>query len=207
MPEAAYLGFDPGGQDDGTGVALLIAEDKRLRCVTSCVDSVDAALKWAKCGLANGTPVAAGLDTFLFWEPSRAGWRPADRWLKKHYSQVSDSVFSSNSAYGSMAVQGMALAILARQHWPNIELTETHPKVLYYALSKRTYEWPTNMVQWLLKQMGCVTAEIANDHCWDAAISAWAALQGHARRWKHDLRELSEAPIEPAGRCAYWWPE
>jgi hypothetical protein len=30
-----------------------------------------------------------------------------------------------------MSVQGMALAMLVRQKWPQVELIETHPKVLY----------------------------------------------------------------------------
>jgi len=31
--------------------------------------------------------------------------------------------------------------------------------------------------------------------------------KGHTGCWKRDLWELSPAPVEPAGKCAYWWPE
>jgi hypothetical protein len=205
MTVANYLGFDPGGQ---TGVALLTIEDGLLRCLTDCVNSVDDALKWSSHKLLDHAPSAAGIDTFLFWEASRCGWRSADIWLKSQYPQVQDSVFCSNSARGSMAVQGMALAVLARKRWPHIELIETHPKVLYRAWSGQKYDWPSNMREWLIAQMDLAPETvISNEHCWDAALSAWAAYKGYTRCWNRDLRALSDAPIEPAGSCAYWWPE
>lgn len=204
MAAENYLGFDPGGQ---TGVALLTVQGGRRHCKTACVDSVDAALSCTSSLLDGKTPEAAGVDTFLFWEPTIGGWRRADRCLRDRYPEVLNSVLASNSTAGAMAVQGMGLAIRLRERWPQIELIETHPKVLYYALAGRKYQWPSDMTKWLLKTMNCEPTEIANEHCWDAAISAWAALNGHTKRWTRDLRALSDAAIEPAGRCAYWWPE
>lgn len=204
MATHSYLGFDPGGQ---TGVALLTMENGQCRCATYTAASVDDALTWVTALLSNQTPTAAGLDTFLYWETGKRGWRGADRWLRDRYPDVRNSVLCSNTAAGSMSVQGMSLAILCRKHWPEIALIETHPKVLYFALTKRKHEWSSNMIKWLLKRMNCTSVEIADDHCWDAAISAWAAMMGHTGSWKHDLRALSSAPIEPAGQCAYWWPE
>lgn len=204
MPIACYLGFDPGGR---TGVALLTVGDDIARCVTDSVDSVDAAFQWACGQLGNQTPRAAGLDTFLFWETGPSGWRHADLWLKARYQDVSNSVLSSNSTFGAMAVQGMALAILVKRRWPQIELIETHPKVLYRALAGQKYQWPGEMRAWLAQQINCPSANFANDHCWDAALSAWAAFKGHTRSWNRNLHALSDTPIEPAGSCAYWWPE
>ena len=97
--------------------------------------------------------------------------------------------------------------MLIRARWPQVDLIETHPKVLYWALTAQRYDWSSDMAIWLRNQMDCLTAEIANEHCCDAALSAWAALKGHTGCWKRDLRELSPAPVEPAGKCAYWWPE
>lgn len=207
MSLAYYLGFDPGGQVAGTGVALLTIGGETPRCVTGCVDSVDDAFNWSLDRLAGQTPNAAGLDTFLFWETRKGGWRSADEWLRKRYVAVRSSVLSSNSAHGSMSIQGMSLAMLIRARWPQVDLIESHPKVLYWALTAQRYDWPSDMAIWLRNQMDCLTAEISNEHCWDAALSAWTAFKGHTRCWKRDLRELSRAPIEPAGRCAYWWPE
>jgi hypothetical protein len=202
-----YLGFDPGGLFAGTGVALFSIRDKAPYCITDCVESVDDAIKWSIERLAGEAPKAAGLDTFLFWETGKGGWRGADLWLRKQYPVVKSSVLSSNSAHGSMSIQGMSLAIQLRGRWPQVELIETHPKVLWYALTMQKYDWPSDMAEWLLNEMDCLTAEIANDHCWDAALSAWAAFKGHTKCWKRDLRELSRSPIEPAGRSAFWWPE
>jgi hypothetical protein len=205
MTVANYLGFDPGGQ---TGVALLTVGNGLLRCLTDCVDSVDDAIKWSSNKLLDHAPSAAGIDTFLFWETGRCGWRLADLWLKERYIDVQKSVLSSNSVSGSMAVQGMALAILLRRCWPQVELIETHPKVLYRAWSGQKYNWPSNMREWLIARMGLAPETVmSNEHCWDAALSAWAAYKGYTRCWSRDLRTMSDAPLEPAGRCAYWWPE
>ena len=202
-----YLGFDPGGENK-IGVALFTVGGGQSRCTTGCVASVDHALKWSVDRLLDDAPSAVGIDTFLFWETGRCGWRPADQWLKERYVDVRNSVLSSNSASGSMAVQGMALAILLRRCWPQVELIETHPKVLYRALSGQRYDWSSRMQEWLIEHMGLAPETVMSDnHCGDAALSAWAAYKGHTRHWKHDLRALSHGPIEPAGSCAYWWPE
>ena len=204
MPTTNYLGFDPGGQ---IGVALFTVENGQCHCATDCVDSVERALACATSLLNSRTPNAAGLDALLYWETTKSGWRQADHWLREKYPTVRNSILSSNSMAGSMAVQGMSLAMLLRQRWRQIELIETHPKVLYYALAKRKYKWPLGMRAWLLNEMNCVSIDIANDHCFDAALSAWAAFKGHTRCWNRDLRALSDAPIEPSGPCAFWWPE
>jgi hypothetical protein len=44
---------------------------------------------------------------------------------------MKDSIMSPNSLYGAMAIGGMALAFRLRQKWPELELNETHPKVLF----------------------------------------------------------------------------
>jgi len=204
MPASHFLGFDPGGQ---FGAALFIVENGQCECLTECTASVDDALAWATSHLRGQIPKAAGLDAYLYWETTKSGWRQADRWLRNKYPTVKDSVLSSNSAAGAMSVQGMALAMLLRKRWPEIELVETHPKVLYYALTRRKYKWPSQMTEWLVEQLSCSPIQFTNDHCWDAAASAWAAFKGHTGSWKHDLRAKSPSALEPAGPCAFWWPE
>ncbi len=106
-----------------------------------------------------------------------------------------------------MAVQGMAFAIRARALWPGIALHETHPKVLYHALTHRRYDWGADMDSWLLGRIGCRdTASPASEHEWDALVSAWAAFSGGMSDWSVDLRGMSEDAIEPAGAVSYWWP-
>jgi hypothetical protein len=203
-----YLGYDPGGDGKG-GVAILNAVGAKPAYETDLTDSVDEAIRWLT-GRANGAPAAAGIDAMLFWETGPSGWRAADKSLKARYSAVEKSIVSSNSAFGAMAVQGMALAMLLRKQWPNIILTETHPKVLYYACTNKKYQWSETseeMQSWLLTEMGCkLGAPIDSDDKWDALISAWAAKMGHTRAWTTDLRCLSDKPLEPAGTVAYCWP-
>lgn len=105
-----------------------------------------------------------------------------------------------------MAIQGMALAIRLREQFPGVIIVETHPKVLYHALSGDKYVWPENLITWLAEKINC-DAQITTEHEWDAAISAWTALQGLKGVWVNDLRCLSTPTVEPAGPVHYWWPE
>jgi len=131
------LGFDPGGT---TGVSVLrILADGSTTAETDSVASVDDAIDWAVNQCQGETPTAAGIDTFLCWSTERSGWRRIDLKLRNAFPDVRASVFSSNSAYGAMAVQGVAIALRLRERWPSVILNETHPKVLYHALTSKDY--------------------------------------------------------------------
>ena len=45
-----------------------------------------------------------------------------------------------NALYGAVAVGGVGLALRLRERWHAITLTETDPKVLFYALSGDRYK-------------------------------------------------------------------
>jgi len=201
-----YFGYDPGGKD-AAGVATIEVGSERLTYKLGTVSSVDEALDWfvseSEC-----SPHAMGIDTYLYWETGISGWRGADRWLRKTYPDVKRSVFASNSAFGSMAVQGMATAIRTREMWPEIALNETHPKVLYKALSGQKYKWGKDMNDWLLEKIGEANGPmISNDHEFDAPISAWAAMQVDTQQWTNNLLHLSENTVQPAGPVSYYWPD
>jgi hypothetical protein len=147
------------------------------------------------------------MDTLMFWETGPSGWRAADTWLRTRYAAIMKSVVAPNSLYGAMAIQGMAMAISLHRRWPDIALNESHPKVLYHALCRKKYRWDPEMIMWLDRETQCSTAKIANEHEWDALISAWATRKGLLREWTNDLRSLSSNAIEPAGSVTYWWPE
>ena len=106
-----------------------------------------------------------------------------------------------------MAVQGVALAMRLRQHWPEIHLNESHPKVLYYALTNQQYAFGQPMVTWLLNQFAPpLNAEIANDHEWDALISAWSTWMGLTGQWNTNLMNGVANLLLPAGPATYYWP-
>ena len=103
-----------------------------------------------------------------------------------------------------------ALAMLIRRCWPEVRITETHPKMLYYACANCASRWETDrevMLQWLSAKLDC-RCDAATDHEFDALMSAWAAREGFCGAWR-DLRKLStnDSILEPAGPVHYWWPE
>ena len=199
-----FLGYDPGGAG---GVAVLDLREDRSRLATASVRSVDEAFGFFRKALAGAVPTAAGMDTLLYWETGRGGWRQSDLWLRKRYPDVAKSVVCSNSMYGAMAVQGMAFAMRLRETWPDLFLCETHPKVLYRALAGRRHSWGPDMDRWLLHEAGCPdAAPPSNEHEWDALVSAWAASKWVSGIWTADLRAMSATAVEPAGRVAYPWP-
>jgi hypothetical protein len=204
-----WLGFDPGGER-AFGIALL-QKDGASPAVTT-VDCATDAVAWIKSKIGNLAPSAVGIDTLMYWSGNQGGWREADKWLRKQYPEAAGGVLAPNSLWGSMVMQGMALAMLIRQSWPEVPITETHPKMLYYACSKSGSRWNADrqsMLRWLSAKLGCACDAVITDHEFDAIMSAWAAREGFSGAWSRDLRKLptSEAILEPAGAVHYWWPE
>lgn len=179
--------------------------------------SVDAALAWYMERLAGTTPTAIGIDTPLLWETHNGGWRGPDLWLQSKYPAVRQSVVCTNGARGAMVVQGPAPALRLRSCYPHaaIHLNETHPKVLYHALTKRRYPPRTHRapmaseaLEWLSERVLLEgPAERMSSDEWGVVISAWATLQGLDGIWQRDLFSLAECPIFPAGPATYFWPE
>lgn len=206
-----FIGFDPGGAG-GFGCAVL--RGGRSACAT--VDSVDAAVRWATGACEGSTPAAAGIDTLLFWQTTPSGWRGADEYLRRRYPRSKNSVLSSNGLFGSMSVQGATLALRLRERWPDIVLTETHPKVLWAHLDTG-FEYPRQprtaigAVDWLERATGTALA-IGNEHEFDAALSAWAAVQGYEGAWTRDLA-LQRASKQTGDNVRlvsptnYFWPD
>ena len=54
-----------------------------------------------------------------------------DVMLRNAFPDVQASVLSSNSAFGAVSVQGMAIALRLKERWSDVLLNETRPKVLY----------------------------------------------------------------------------
>ena len=186
------LGFDPGGEN-GSGAALWRVDRPPL---TTSHRSVDSAFDWFLKQLGDQRPAAAGIDTLLCWQTGPGGWREPDKLLRKRYPKVMNSVVAPNSLFGSMAVQGMAMAIKLRQYWPEIHLNETHPKVLYFDQAKCEYEYCEKLVRWLCRQDASFRCwKPANEHEWDALMSAWATYQGVTHKWTGpNLRKHARNP-------------
>lgn len=112
-----------------------------------------------------------------------------------------------------MGINGMAVLIEVAKALPAITVSETHPKVLYYALTGQKYDYDgisDDMDRFLSDELGGLNLETANDHEWDAAVSAYAVLMGITGTWKHDLHRLPMEDncrmIDPCGKTFYYWP-
>lgn len=208
--EGTIVGYDPGG-NDAHGLALAKFHKGELESIElgtyRTADSVLAAIS------NHPDTIAIGIDTLTCWSTGASGWRPADRWLKKQYPEITHSIASANSLFGSMGLNGMSVLIEARSQFPDINVSETHPKVLYFELCGRKYDYRNNQRQMDIFLGGSLGTEIhtENDHEWDAAISVHAVCCGLTGHWRKDLHSLDVEPNErlvtPCGVTQYWWPK
>jgi hypothetical protein len=204
------IGYDPGG-NGRHGVAELHLKDGELtRAETQTMLTAEDVIS-----LIEESPhiAALGVDTLSCWSTGPSGWRAADRWLRQRYPAVHNSVVNANGLFGSMGLNGMAVLLVARCRHPGMLITETHPKVLYYHMTARRYDYAgerASMDSTLAAAFGKAIAP-ANHHEWDAALSAYAALEALTGRWAHDLlgapTEADERLIWPCEGVHYFWPE
>lgn len=203
-------GYDPGG-NGGHGFALAAFDAGACtHLVTETLPDAEAVIN--RLNTLDGL-VAIGIDTLAAWATGASGWRPADHWLREAYPSLRPSIVSPNGLYGSMGLNGMAVLASVRHVHRAVHVTETHPKVLYWALSRAKYDYHAHaagmdaqLSAWLNHPVNT-----ANDHEWDAAVSVLAAFKGVTGQWTHDLfaenRAGSGRLVFPSGPTHYWWPE
>ncbi len=211
------VGYDPGGNCKH-GLAWATVRHGRIVSVTTeTLANVEEVLA----SIPKIQPLGLGIDTHTCWSTGPSGWRPADRWLRCRYPDVRNSILAPGSLHGAMSVNGMALLVAVRQAFPGIFVTETHPKVLYHALFKQTYDFDVNrsdMTKYLNDRLNLDVApqdevDVAprNEHEWDAAISIHAVVSALKGRWQRDLHARPTNPyerlVQPCGRTEYVWPE
>lgn len=210
MQSGLIIGYDPGG-NNAHGVAKLQIHNGMVTSLsTRTVSTTEDVVSFLD---SLSSLAALGVDTLTCWSTGPSGWRPADRWLRQRYPDVRNSVVSPNGLFGSMGLNGMAVVVAARQRFRDLFITETHPKVLYWHLARARYDYERSMEAMngvLASQLGILVAP-QTEHEWDAAISAFAALEGSGGRWSHDLHRIgtdaNERLIKPCGSTHYLWPE
>lgn len=112
-----------------------------------------------------------------------------------------------------MALNGMSVLISLRNKNPDVRVVETHPKVLYWAMANKKYDYRSMRadMERMLCQALAVSLTTSNEHEWDAALSALAAARGYLGAWTTDLHALpveeGERLISPCGRTNYYWPQ
>ena len=194
-----------------SGVAAI--DGRQAMCDT--MPTAEHAINWFRQCCHNCEPSAFGVDTLTLWSTGPAGWRPADRALRAAYPAVAASVTAPNSLYGAMPINGVAVALALRHEFKKLRITETHPKVLYFALAHSEYDFVQRrdlMVQSLVEWVALGPCTVGSEHAWDALVSAFAARQWDAGKWTNDLHQL---PFDDEERLIlpheleshYAWPE
>jgi len=118
-----------------------------------------------------------------------------------------------NGLAGSMGLNGMSVLVAARRRFPDVTVVQTHPKVLYWTLEKKKYDYESTKpdMDRMLDQAHAATFVTANEHEWDAALSAIVATRGLRGDWTTDLHALpprsGERLVTPCGKTNYFWPE
>ena len=211
------LGFDPGGDGADGKFGWGVAENSQSAPVwvrtTGAARHAEAAVKAA---LALVGPedqvVAAGIDSPLYW--TATGERRADLKLRDGIrllgagSSSGGIVQHPNSLKGACVVQGPITALLLRRAFPNLPLTESHPKALLWALGLASICLQTRAIT-ASRLCQFVNGSIgASENERDAVLGAFAAWAMVKRLpgWS-DLVGLENDPLFfTSDRVSYWFP-
>ena len=205
-----YLGYDPGG-GGAHGVAAI--DGGEVFCDT--LVTAQSAIAWFRARCRERAGIALGVDTLTLWSSGPAGWRPADRALRAAYADVANSVTAPNSLYGAMPIYGAVVMRALSESVQGLRVTETHPKVLYFALTGQLYNYEqqaAGMVQNLSEWIGLGDVNVNSAHAWDALVSAYAAHQWVTNDWTTDLHQLRHNDDEElvpvyGNQSHYVWPD
>lgn len=208
------FGFDPGG-DDGFGWSVLrFAPDLPLPVLaTGIVDNAREAVDAARASLPEGAGVAGcGIDAPLYWISDRA--RRADEHLRHRLSAAGapspgGTVQAPNSLRGACLIQGVLTAVLLRRVWPDVIISESHPKAMLWLMGVAKLGTHHNSVG--LGQLPHLVRPHrlgVSDHERDAALSAlsaWAAVTSPPS-WRNLLLDEVDTFSPIVAPLAYWMP-
>ena len=205
-----YIGFDPGGAGafgwcviHGNGLPFNVT-------ARGFADNAQEAVDASMTVLAGEKPLAAGIDAPLFWRTD--GDRQVDADLRRRVVQRGGSgstVNHVNSLRGACLVQGILVAMLLRQKYHNLPLTESHPKAMLWLLSPANVAQPVGQIALAdLAQYFDGNVNGASDHERDAALGALSAWAMHKNldNWQ-DLYPQELNSISPLDApLGYWMP-
>ena len=197
MPPLYYIGFDPGG-DKAFGWSIVghLGSEFTVVAAGTC-SSAQRALTEVTAACPHA-PHAVAIDAPLFW--STKGDRNADRVVRKMVCAQgghSGTVSHVNSLRGACLVQGVLVARMATELWPETKVSEAQPKALL-AVSTST--------QAFLKSL---SSNAKTEHERDATIAAYTAqMFADASPGWHNLALLEQDIYHPVGsHVAYWFPK
>jgi predicted nuclease with RNAse H fold len=199
--ERVWIGVDPGGRRN-FGVAILDASGSAR---SWCVDHADAAIEIFN-GETDSSPCGVGVDAPLWWSSGKSSDRAADKWLRHQYGLGGGQVQTANSLRGAAVVQAVMFVQRIRERFPQVSVTETHPKALWVALRLGTWD------EFCRRFSIHAPIRSHQEHQRDAVLGAVAAREGFEGRWSHDLASNRlESEQDPAeywlAPIHYFWPD
>jgi predicted nuclease with RNAse H fold len=209
------LGFDPGGKG-AFGWAVCTDLDAGLNVIaTGLADHAEGAVKDSLNALPKGgLVVCAGIDAPMFWVTD--GYREVDRLVRKAIAHLGakspgGTVQHFNSLRGACVIQGLLIFRLLRREYPDLPITEAHPKALLWlmGIARRGHE-PKNVTQRDIEEIAVTGKRFGSEDERDAILAAFAAnmMVRNKSDWvdllKHERKERILAGEPPIG---YWMPK
>jgi hypothetical protein len=210
-----FLGFDPGGEGR-FGWAVATDLDDRLNVVaTGIADHAKGAMDQSLKALPEGgSVVGAGIDAPRFWVMD--GGREADHLVRSAIGILGaisprGTVQHFNSLRGACVIQGLLILKLLRREYPNLPITEAHPKALLWLLGIARKGHDLKLIK--ARDIKGVTIEgdgLRPEDERDAILGAFTAHMMIRRKsdWvdllKYERRERILAVEPPIG---YWMPK
>lgn len=188
-----FLGFDPGGKGTfGWCVAYVDGDGFLTRLASGLEDYALLAVSSALAAVPEGGVVAgAGIDAPLYW--SRSGSRSSDVTVRAAIKRAgakhaAGKVQDVNSLRGACLIQGMLAALELRERYPDLLITEAHPKALLWLYP------PAKLV------------EGRSEHERDALLAALAASVAVKPKdgWQ-DLLETERSPYSPVSQPLHYF--
>lgn len=207
------IGLDPGGEGAFGWAIVEHAASLPLSIVaTGCSSSAAEAVAAVTHEVRGEVVAAAAIDTPLFW--SRTGDRAADKSVRGGIRRAGaktpgGTVQHVNSLRGACLVQGVVAAMLLREAWPGLPISEAHPKALLWLLGVAVPELHPSLVTLQSLERYFTRARGGEpEHERDAvigALSAWGAVT-RPPGWQ-DLVVNEPSPLLPVAHpLSYWMP-
>ncbi|MCY4101512.1 MAG: hypothetical protein OXF46_11445 [Rhodobacteraceae bacterium] len=192
-----------------------------LKCFRE--SSVDNAVCKIFSEIPENNVLGMGIDAPMWWSSKLGGGRKSDILIRKNVIEKS-TVLSGNSLSGAALIGGMLLALRIREKYPQVKITESHPKALLQTLIKKeTGEITKKDLKNEMPKMRQKFPEMyqisngwpSNEDEQDAAVASVCAREGITGRWKTDLAkdkyrycELEQNPEEYFLKpMHYFWPD
>lgn len=195
-----FFGFDPGGQNNfGWAVLEMGNSDQAKILDKGTVSDAQQAISEALRAAESVAPKGVGIDAPLHWTLN--GSRQVDQYLRSKIKGAG-RVQQVNSLRGACLVQGVLAAKIIRARYPNIPITETHPKALWEIWEHAQF--------FAEKHCEAYNVNPQCQHESDAILSAYCAWNMAIKNenWEDLLinRESGEYFFPAGSPSIYWFP-